>query len=580
MRQSALRTVGSVSPTTNGFRRCRHSASFEKVITPEQFGAVGDANGLGGGTDDSVAVQAAFTAAQGVQGAVVLLRKPYRVSTGITISDSINVRGVKRAGLVGDSGLATVLDYNGGTHGKIVSMSGFSVALPPGATGTALSLRYGVGKIENLALLGGTALRIGDGLNETFFHSIYCTGEQYAVYYDADVANGENSFSTMRLFGRGSGLIAGWYMVSDSGGDIGGIYMHDVVAALAASTNAGASAVGFWFDGSASAARADHPVFMTQCVADNVTVPFRMNHWGNVTVDNSWSFSVGTDVFQIENDSSDITIVNGRHKGGTNFIRFSGASSRHITHMGNRIPDATNYYAVAGSAPADLMPGVDDTAATISSAARAAIFGAMRNQKPYLRPSRIVTHSSDGTGAQEIHNELGNIRYLRVNSSGDIEILNSAYSLVDLIIKSGGGLESRGVLRTQRADTAFLPSAATAGAGATVYDQLVNRLLVSDGANWMNNTPNVNSTDTTMGRNRQCYVYTGTGGHTYTMPSPSGEANKGHVFLVKNRGSGSITVTTSGGGSGIYETSAVASVTIATGGSRQFFNDGTYWNAL
>ena len=76
------------------------------------------------------------------------------------------------------------------------------------------------------------------------------------------------------------------------------------------------------------------------------------------------------------------------------------------------------------------------------------------------------------------------------------------------------------------------------------------------------------------------YVYTGTGGHTLTLPQVA--RLKGSRFSVKNRGSGAaITISkASADGSIVYDTSAVASITIAAGANRDFVCDGTYWVAL
>lgn len=62
---------------------------------------------------------------------------------------------------------------------------------------------------------------------------------------------------------------------------------------------------------------------------------------------------------------------------------------------------------------------------------------------------------------------------------------------------------------------------------------------------------------------------------TWTLPAVSG--NTGKSFLIKNRGSGSITLNSNGGGNDIYNTSATNSLTITAGSSYILVNDGTYW---
>lgn len=70
------------------------------------------------------------------------------------------------------------------------------------------------------------------------------------------------------------------------------------------------------------------------------------------------------------------------------------------------------------------------------------------------------------------------------------------------------------------------------------------------------------------------YVFSGTT-TTWTLPAVSG--NTGVTYLIKNRGSGAITLNSSGGGNDIYDTSAVSTLTINAGSAITLVNDGTYW---
>lgn len=72
------------------------------------------------------------------------------------------------------------------------------------------------------------------------------------------------------------------------------------------------------------------------------------------------------------------------------------------------------------------------------------------------------------------------------------------------------------------------------------------------------------------------YVATGTTA-TYTLPTPA-TTLIGFTFSIKNRGSNNVTVDVNGGGSTIYDASAVASVIIAAGESRSFTYDGAFYN--
>lgn len=70
------------------------------------------------------------------------------------------------------------------------------------------------------------------------------------------------------------------------------------------------------------------------------------------------------------------------------------------------------------------------------------------------------------------------------------------------------------------------------------------------------------------------YVFTGSSGTTWTLPAVSGNTNL--FYMIKNRGSASITLN-SDTGSTIYTTSAAGSITINPGEAYIIQNDGTYY---
>lgn len=73
------------------------------------------------------------------------------------------------------------------------------------------------------------------------------------------------------------------------------------------------------------------------------------------------------------------------------------------------------------------------------------------------------------------------------------------------------------------------------------------------------------------------YIYTGSTIATWTLPSSS-TTIAGKQFVIKNRGSGILTINCSG--TSIYLTSPVVSTTINPGDSLTFINDGTYWEVI
>jgi hypothetical protein len=74
------------------------------------------------------------------------------------------------------------------------------------------------------------------------------------------------------------------------------------------------------------------------------------------------------------------------------------------------------------------------------------------------------------------------------------------------------------------------------------------------------------------------YVFTGTTS-TLTVTADSSPGNWGddqaNFIIIKNRGSGSLTVATAG--VNFYDTASVATLTVAAGGLVQLVADGTFW---
>jgi len=71
------------------------------------------------------------------------------------------------------------------------------------------------------------------------------------------------------------------------------------------------------------------------------------------------------------------------------------------------------------------------------------------------------------------------------------------------------------------------------------------------------------------------YVFTGTT-TTWTLPTTGGN-NTTLTFVIKNRGSGNITLNSNSGGNDIYNTSATNTLSITPGQTVRLINDGTYY---
>lgn len=71
--------------------------------------------------------------------------------------------------------------------------------------------------------------------------------------------------------------------------------------------------------------------------------------------------------------------------------------------------------------------------------------------------------------------------------------------------------------------------------------------------------------------------YTGAGGATFTLIAAS--TNTGAEFIIKNRGTGDLTVSAAGVG-GFFTTSVVNTITLVAGESIHIISDGTVWDVV
>lgn len=78
-------------------------------------------------------------------------------------------------------------------------------------------------------------------------------------------------------------------------------------------------------------------------------------------------------------------------------------------------------------------------------------------------------------------------------------------------------------------------------------------------------------------RSASMWVYVGSAASTWTLPAIVN--NAGLSYVIKNRGSADITVQRAGSDQ-LYSSSAVTTVTIATGSSLRIVNDGMFWLTL
>lgn len=111
------------------------------------------------------------------------------------------------------------------------------------------------------------------------------------------------------------------------------------------------------------------------------------------------------------------------------------------------------------------------------------------------------------------------------------------------------------------------------------YDSTTNQIAVDLGNNNVTGLVTVSSASTLSLLYGGDYIFTGTT-TTWTLPTIlSNTKGRQNSILIKNRGSGSITLNAASG-STIYTTSAVSTITIVAGAACELVADGTYFNVM
>lgn len=250
---------------------------------------------------------------------------------------------------------------------------------------------------------------------------------------------------------------------------------------------------------------------------DNNTLEFFTS--GNVAIKKS-----GVDVgkqFVVEGDS-----------------RFYGTNDYYVD-VGNSIQvyresNGNRVYQLAAngdfSARLDLFNGSNNTVIQLSA------LGSFHN------PSLAIGKSS--TGAHTL--TVGDNRFGVNGSTGYIEKYGNAIPANGHILR-GTGTDFRSVNLT----TDIVTSMYTVSGAGTLS------LTATNGARY--------------------YVFNGTS-TTWTLPTVA--SSTGGLYIIKNRGSGTITLNTNGGGNEIYDTSAANTISVTAGSYLILLNDGTFFNVI
>lgn len=156
---------------------------------------------------------------------------------------------------------------------------------------------------------------------------------------------------------------------------------------------------------------------------------------------------------------------------------------------------------------------------------------------------------------------------LRIDAISNLTTDATAY----LTIKGGTATASTAPLKFTSGTNLTTPEA-----GATEYDgtevYFTNSTAVR-GTKQVNRSIVSNAASLTLALTYTAYIFTGTT-TTWTLPAVSGSTN--HMFFIKNRGSGDITLNSDSGNT-LYTTAATNTYAITPGSAIILYSDGTYF---
>lgn len=198
---------------------------------------------------------------------------------------------------------------------------------------------------------------------------------------------------------------------------------------------------------------------------------------------------------------------------------------------------------------------------------------------------KSITVTTPGTGYTI--NPRATITSSTGGSSGRIRVISGGNTLTSASVIDPGfdyGTTPTITLTSSPGTGAVLtPVIQVADTAAMVYNLTAGYPQFYNGASWIGLSPSQTSVSTSSGTTQTLaatsatWVFTGSSGTTWTLPALAG--NTGVTFLIKNRGSATITLNAAGSDN-LYQTSSVTTLSITAGSSFQIINDGTFWLIL
>lgn len=454
-------TAGKIQVHTTPIQYCDNSA------TPTlRYSAYGESNGIAysalkeiniagppnaaacdGVTDDTSAIQAKIDNAAD--------DSTLRLPPGTCITSQLNLTAAKDLRILGSGPRKSVLKAKSGSTGVIINISPaarqdydigeFSIDLTDAATINGIKVDHAEPiKLHDIRIeLGAIGIVISNTGN-SYFDRIRTWNQTTAgIQIDGDTS-AELHFSDIDIQRNVAGtMAAGFEVVRSLSADGGAYYLSKVRITRAAGT----ITHGFYFNESGGSIN-NNPVFMSQCVADNINggSAARFLKQGEATIINSWfNNTEPTTNSAIDIDGgSDFRVIGNVINGSTtgSCVGFTNAPVR-LNFSSNTCVAGTAFDMPASSPPTGLFLAgnnvtnasalTDDLAKLTAAGNGITSYSGMRVLTDEVGPNRTFS-MSDGVN--------GHIRWQRINSTADWQFLNEAFNTIT------GSLSDAGVWST------------------------------------------------------------------------------------------------------------------------------------
>jgi len=422
------------------------SAATVYNVKDSAYGAVGD-----GVADDTTAILAAISAA-GATGTVFFPAGTY-LHTQLTITGQTRLLGagedsVTLKAKTGAAGPLLNIAPASRTPGFYVG--GFTIDMTNASGITALGMtKTSHSLVENISINKGDK---GMSLGPDFYQSVvrHCRIDNCAtngVFYNADTGS-ESRFEDVHIDCTTTPrtTTVGFEYKSTTSTDTGGIYLDRVWSVQ--------TGIGFKFWSSTAGAAPTIAAFLSQCVTDSCTSGMLFQKVSYAQIDNSWMSTawalVAAGYPLTINACTMIKLFECHLDGGTDTGAIDlQASPSLLWIIGNNLDGLRQYNIDTANPPTKLvLVGNDQSSPTslTNSEDKLAIAAA----KSWQTGAKILTHStsSSDSSLQIKDGATGTAtpsKFLRVGSTGELEVLNNAYGAVILSVTDAGVVKLGGV---------------------------------------------------------------------------------------------------------------------------------------